>query len=65
MEITGTVERTADGIVIATNVFDYRVAGRDLTPMVGKTVKATGAVEEMEGKFTINVISVTEVNASE
>jgi len=60
-EITGTVEQTDQGVVIASDVGQYFVAGQDLSEMVGKKVKATGTVTEAEGRKTINVTSVTEV----
>jgi hypothetical protein len=60
MEITGQVKQTDDGLVIAANMVDYHVLGRDLTDMVGKTVIATGTVEEAQGRYVINVMSVSE-----
>lgn len=60
LDVTGRVEQTEQGIVIATNVFKYRVEGEDLSAMIGKTVTATGTVEESEGQFTIHVLSVEE-----
>jgi len=61
MEITGLVEQAEGGIVISTEVLDYHVAGQDLSDMIGKTVKVTGAVQEQEGRYTINILSVMEV----
>jgi hypothetical protein len=61
MEITGRVAQTAEGFVISTNVFDYHVIDQDLSSMIGKTVRATGAVEEAQGKFTIDLESITEI----
>ena len=60
LEITGKVEKTDEGIVIVTNMANYYVLGRNLTDMVGQTVNVTGAVEESGGRYTINVMSVTE-----
>lgn len=60
MELTGTVEQTDDGIVLATDMGNYKVMGQDLSDMVGKTVKVTGAVEESQGELTISVLSVAE-----
>lgn len=45
--ITGTVEKTDNGIVIAADDgTTYNVMGADLTEMIGKTIKATGTVSE-------------------
>ena len=62
-EITGTVEQTDQGVVIASEGEggQYLVAGQDLSAMLGKKVKASGTVTEAEGRKTINVTSVTEV----
>lgn len=62
MEITGLVEQTDSGYVIATKVFDYHVAEQDLSALVGKTIKATGTVQENEGKYTIVLDSVSEMD---
>lgn len=61
--ITGTVEQTDQGIVISAADGDtYLVSGQDLAPMVGKTVKATGTLEESDAGKTLTIISVEEVN---
>jgi TRAP-type uncharacterized transport system substrate-binding protein len=62
-EITGTVEQTDQGVVITSEGEggQYLVAGQDLSAMLGKKVKASGTVTEAEGRKTINVTSVTEV----
>ena len=62
VEISGTVEQSGDGIVIATDLGKYNVIGQDLTDLVGKTVKVTGAVEESAGQYTIKVLSVEETH---
>jgi ribosome-binding protein aMBF1 (putative translation factor) len=59
-EITGTVEDTDAGIVITADSGEYTVSGQDLSNMIGKTVKVTGAVEEAEGRYMIKVTSVSE-----
>ena len=60
--VTGTVEQTDQGIVISAADGDtYMVSGQDLTSMVGKTVKATGTLEESDAGKTLTVISVEEV----
>lgn len=56
--VTGTVIETDAGLTIAAVDGQYLVSGYDMSEMVGKTVKATGAVTEEEGVKTINVISV-------
>jgi hypothetical protein len=60
VELTGMVEQSGDGVVIVTDLGKYNVIGQDLSAMVGKTVKVTGAVEESAGQYTIKVLSVTE-----
>ena len=47
--ITGMVEKTDQGIVISADNGDtYIVAGKDLSGMVGQTVKATGTLAEVK-----------------
>jgi predicted nucleic acid-binding Zn-ribbon protein len=60
VELTGMVEKGDDGVVIVTDLGKYNVVGQDLSDMVGKTVKVTGALEESAGQYTINVQSVEE-----
>lgn len=60
--ITGKVEQSDQGIVITADDGDtYIVAGKDLSDMVGKTVKATGTLAEGESGKTLNIVSVEEV----
>jgi hypothetical protein len=57
--ITGTVEQTDNGIVISADDGDqYIVMGKDLSSMVGQTVKATGTLAEGKSGKIITVISV-------
>lgn len=57
--VTGTVERTDAGIVISgDDGATYHVAGADLTNLVGKTIKATGTLEEGPAGKTLTVVSV-------
>lgn len=57
--ITGTVQKTDDGIVIAADDgATYKVQGKDLSDMVGKTVLATGTLAESESGKTLTIISV-------
>jgi hypothetical protein len=60
VELTGMVEQGDNGVVIVTDLGKYNVKGQDLSSMVGKTVKVTGALEESAGQYTINVQSVEE-----
>jgi hypothetical protein len=60
VELTGMVEQGDNGVVIVTDLGKYTVVGQDLSSMVGKTVKVTGALEESAGQYTINVESVEE-----
>ena len=59
-EISGTVEDTDSGIVITSDTGEYTVSGQDLSAMIGKKVKVTGAVEESGGRYMIRVESVSE-----
>lgn len=59
--VVGRIEEINSQIILMTEESDYRVAGIDLTPMVGKKVRVTGTVTEKEGEFTITVRSATEV----
>jgi hypothetical protein len=57
--ITGTIEKTDQGIVIsADNGDSYIVLGKDLSDMVGETVTATGTLSEGQTGKTLTVISV-------
>lgn len=60
LALTGTIEQAGDNMVLSTDLGDYIIAGQDLSEMVGKTVNVTGAVEEADGKYTINVLSFSE-----
>jgi hypothetical protein len=61
--ITGTVEQTDNGIVISSDDGDqYIVMGKDLSSMVGKTVKATGTLAEGKSGKILTVISVEPVD---
>ncbi len=60
--VTGTIEKTDQGIVIsADNGDNYIVMGKDLSDMVGQTVKATGTLSEGQAGKTLTVISVEPV----
>ena len=60
--IQGTIEKNEQGIVLnADNGETYIITGQDLSSMVGKTVKATGTLEEGKSGKTIKVSSVEEV----
>ncbi len=60
LALTGTVAQEGDDIMLVTDLGDYVIAGQDLSSMVGKSVNVTGAVEEADGKYTINVLSFSE-----
>lgn len=60
LALTGTVEQNGDNMVLSTDLGDYIIAGQDLSELVGKTVNVTGAVEESNGQYTINVLSFSE-----
>jgi hypothetical protein len=57
--VTGTIEKTDQGIVISSKNGDtYIVMGKDLSEMVGQTVKATGTLAECQEGKTLTVISI-------
>ncbi|MEJ2041317.1 MAG: hypothetical protein P8X55_20665 [Desulfosarcinaceae bacterium] len=57
--VTGKVEQTEKGIIIAADDGDtYVVMGKDLSSMVGETVKAVGTVEEGDMGKTLTITSV-------
>jgi hypothetical protein len=58
-EVTGKIAESDQGIVLqADNGDTYRVMGKDLSEMVGKTVTAKGTLAEDKTGKTITVISV-------
>ena len=60
--ISGTVENSDNGIIIAADDGQaYAVQGQDLSAMVGKTVKATGTLEESASGKIISVTMVEEI----
>jgi hypothetical protein len=60
--ISGTVEQSAQGFVIsADDGQTYMVQGSDLSGMVGKSVKATGTLEESQSGKTIKVTKIEEI----
>jgi len=58
VEVAGTVERNADGFVIRSIDKSFNVAGRDLSDMVGKDVRASGTLEESGGTRTLKINEV-------
>jgi hypothetical protein len=60
--VTGTIVKTDQGIVISADDGDtYIVMGKDLSEMVGQTVKATGTLAESQEGKTLTVISIEPV----
>jgi hypothetical protein len=60
--VTGTIEKTDQGIVISAETGDtYIVMGKDLSGLVGQTVKATGTLAESQEGKTLTVISIEPV----
>jgi hypothetical protein len=60
--VTGTIEKTDQGIVISADDGDtYIVMGKDLSDLVGQTVKATGTLAESQVGKTLTVISIEPV----
>ena len=58
-EVTGKIEKVDEVIVLqADDGATYKVMGKDLSAMVGKTVKATGTLAEDKSGKSITVIDV-------
>lgn len=62
--ITGTVAENDAGkiIISADDGEDYLVEGKDLSEMVGQSVKVTGTLAEEGGTKSIKVMKVEEMN---
>jgi hypothetical protein len=60
-EIAGALMQTEKGLAIVTGTDTYIVAGQDLSDMIGKTIKVTGTVAEVDGGQVIEVITVTPI----
>jgi Protein of unknown function (DUF5818) len=58
-EITGTVMTTDKGLALETESGLITITGEDLSDLVGKKVKVTGALTETEGGKLIHVMTVT------
>ncbi len=56
--ISGTVLHTNSGYTIFTDSGSYRVAGKDLSSVVGKNVRILGTIEETGDAQVINVESI-------
>jgi len=61
--ITGTVVKTKSGVVVikAPDKQQYIVVGKNLSKMVGKTVKVTGTLSKSEKGKAIKVTKVVEI----
>jgi hypothetical protein len=57
-EIDGTLTQTEKGLALVTDTNIYIVAGQDLSDMLGKKVKVTGAIAEVDETQVIQVMSV-------
>ena len=58
-EIDGRLVQTEKGLAVVTGTNAYVVAGEDLSDMIGKLVKVTGAIAEVDGGQVIEVMTVT------
>ena len=61
ISITGIVEKSDSGLQIKAADANYFVMGQDLSSMVGKTVTATGTLDEGKEGKTLNVLTCKEV----
>lgn len=60
--ITGVVKQTDQGVVISVDDgSDYLVQGKNLSAMVGKTLKATGTLAESDKGKVITVTQIEEI----
>ena len=61
--ITGVVDQNDSGMIIiaADDGEDYVVKGKDLSEMVGKSVKVTGTLAEEADAKTITIMEVEEL----
>jgi hypothetical protein len=57
-EIDGRLIQTEKGMAVVTGTDAYVVAGRDLSDMLGKMVKVTGTIAEVDGGQVIDVMTV-------
>jgi hypothetical protein len=57
-EVDGILTYTENGLAIVTESDLYLVMGQDLSGLVGKKVKITGAIAEVEENQVIQVMSV-------
>lgn len=63
--LTGTLERTADGIILsADDGHQFAVSGQDVSSLVGKEVKATGTVVEDVTGMVINITKVEVITSA-
>ena len=60
-EIDGRLVQTEKGLAVATGTDAYVVAGKDLSEMIGKLVKVTGTIAEVDGGQVIEVMTVTPI----
>ncbi len=60
-EIDGRVVQTEKGLAVATGTDAYVVAGKDLSEMIGKLVKVTGTIAEVDGGQVIDVMTFTPI----
>jgi hypothetical protein len=56
--LSGTVTKTADGVFLKTKSGIYKVTGKDLSALQGKTVNVTGTIVKSEKGMTINATKV-------
>lgn len=61
--VTGTIIENDSGniIISADDGEDYLVQGKDLSEMLGKTVRVTGTLAEQEGAKSITVMKLEEI----
>jgi hypothetical protein len=61
VSLTGTVQKSGDGLVFKTSKATYVLAGHDLSPYVGKRVTVMGTISPPASKGGKKVFHVTKV----
>jgi hypothetical protein len=57
-EIAGVVMETEKGVSIVTDTETYLLSGQDLSGMMGKRIKVTGTITEVEDTQVLEVMTV-------
>lgn len=58
IELAGVVMETEKGVSLVTDTETYLISGQDLSGMVGKRIKVTGTISEVEEAQVLEVMTV-------